>query len=151
MPLEATVDLLIGQWVESPRLQAAIEAPLAIARDEILPALERVRLMHGIDHAEGVWLDYLGLRVGLRRPATTDPSQDLRFGFEGTPQARGFDQVPFAGDEANAAIYPLHDRIFRNFVRARGPTWSWEMAPSRPSQRLSGSLMSMPLWWMAGT
>ena len=66
-----------------------------------------------------MWLDFLGIRVGLPRPATTDPSADLRWGFEGPAQARGFDQVPFAGDEANVALYPLPDAVYRRFIRAR--------------------------------
>ena len=119
MALEATSDLVIGQWVDSPRLRAAIEAPIDAIREEVLPAFDRLTLMRHIDTAEGVWLDYLGVRVGIRRPATTDPSMDLRFGFTGPTQSRGFDTVPFSGDAANAAVYPLPDGIFRRFVKSR--------------------------------
>ena len=119
MALEATSDLVIGQWVDSPRLRAAIEAPIDAIREEVLPAFDRLTLMRHIDTAEGVWLDYLGVRVGIRRPATTDPSADLRFGFTGPTQSRGFDTVPFSGDAANAAVYPLPDAVFRRFVRSR--------------------------------
>ena len=114
MALEATSDLVIGQWVDSPRLRAAIEAPIDAIREEVLPAFDRLTLMRHIDTAEGVWLDYLGVRVGIRRPATTDPSADLRFGFTGPTQSRGFDTVPFSGDAANAAVYPLPDGVFQD-------------------------------------
>ena len=119
MPIEATSDLVIGQWFDSPRLRAAIDAPLAMAREEVIPAFERVAEMRDIDKAEGVWLDYLGVRVGLDRPATTDPAQDARFGFTGPMQSTGFDNAPFAGSEANAQVYPLPDAIFRRFIKAR--------------------------------
>ena len=64
-----------------------------------------------------MWLDYLGTRLGIERPATTDPAQDDRFGFDmaGSP----FDQAPFRGDVANDAVYPLPDALYRRLVKAR--------------------------------
>ena len=44
---------------------------------------------------------------------------DERFGFEGPTQSRGFDLQPFAGDEANAAVYPLPDGPYRRLIEAR--------------------------------
>ena len=70
-----------------------------------------------IDTAEGVWLDYLGTRLGLKRPATTDPALDDRFGFD--MAGLGFDQAPFRGDAANDAVYPLPDAVYRKLLRAR--------------------------------
>lgn len=119
MALEASSDLLVGQWQDSPRFRAAIDAPITVIRQDVIGGFDRIRLMRDIDHAEGVWLDFLGVRVGIRRPATTDPSQDVRWGFEGPTQSRGWDLAPFAGDEANAAVYPLPDAVFRCFVKAR--------------------------------
>ena len=115
--LETTSDLLVGQWQDSPRLRAAVDAPLDTIREDVLPAFEQLRLMRDIATAEGVWLDYLGVRVGLRRPSTTDPSADLRFGFDDA--GSGFDQARFRGDAVNDAVYPLPDTIFRRFVKAR--------------------------------
>ena len=73
--------------------------------DDAIAARDAIQLMQHIDHAVGVWLDYLGTRLGIERPATTDPAQDDRFGFDmaGSP----FDQAPFRGDVANDALYPL--------------------------------------------
>ena len=76
--------------------------------------------MRSVDTAKGIWLDYLAARVGLKRPATTDAAQDERFGFTGPTQSRGFDQAPFAGDEANASVFPLGDESFRRLIKARG-------------------------------
>ena len=73
MALEASTDLLVGFWSGSPRLRGSIDAMLDPLRDDVLPALDRLQLMRAIDDAEGVWLDYLGVRYGLRRPSTTDP------------------------------------------------------------------------------
>ena len=74
--------------------------------------------MQAVDDAEGVWLDYLGARVGVDRPATSNPAADLRFGFDDA--GRGFDQVPFRGAAASDAVFPLHDATYRAFVKARG-------------------------------
>ena len=115
--LQTTSDLLVGQWQDSPRLRAAVDAPLDTIREDVLPAFDTLRLMRDIDKAEGVWLDYLGVRVGLRRPSTTDPGADPRFGF--TLAGTGFDQEPFRGEAANDAVYPLPDVIYRRFVKAR--------------------------------
>lgn len=118
MPLEADIELLIGQWSDSPKLQAAIQAGLD-ALGEVMDAFDSLSLMQQIDTAEGVWLDYIGARLGLRRPATTDPQADARFGFTGPAQSRGFDLAPFKGDAANDAVFPLPDAIYRRFIRAR--------------------------------
>ena len=117
--LETNSDLVVGQWSDSPRLRSAIDAPLDAAREDVFPAFEQLEIFRHIDTAEGVWLDYLGVRVGLRRSATTDPSADERFGFTGPTQARGFDQSPFSGDDVNDAVFPLPDEVYRRFIRAR--------------------------------
>lgn len=115
--LEATSELVIGQWQLSPRLRAIIDTELAILNDDVVTALERLKLMQRIETAEGVWLDYLGVRLGIRRPVTSDPAQDDRFGFD--MAGEGFDQAPFRGVSENDAVYPLPDVIFRKLLRAR--------------------------------
>ena len=112
-------ELLIGQWTAAPRLRGLVDLFLDDIRNRVVPVLERLRLFEEIDTAVGVWLDRLGVRLGLRRPASTDPQQDERIGFTGPTQAQGFDQAPFAGDQANQAVYPLPDAIYRRMCRAR--------------------------------
>ena len=117
MAIEATSDLLIGQWVDSPRLRAAIDAVLDAVCDGVIESFERLDLMRQIDSAEGVWLDYIGIRLGYSRPSTVDPASDQRFGFDSA--GVGFDQGPFRGDVANDASFPLADEIYRDFLQAR--------------------------------
>ena len=119
--LEARINLLISQWADSPLLQALPR--LSVDRgNEVLAALARLELMRTIDGAEGIWLDYIGSRLGCRRPAVTSPSDDPRFGFEGVTQARPFGVAPFRGMEENAAIFPLNDEVYRLILKARGIT-----------------------------
>ena len=113
----ASVDLMLGQWEVSPRLRALVSTPADRARDSFLPGLAEMLLMTSIDDAQGVWLDFLGRRIGIERPATTDPAQDPRWGFDmaGEP----FDSAPFKGDVANDAVFPLPDEPWRRIIRAR--------------------------------
>jgi len=115
----ASSELVIGQWVDSPKFLATLDAPIEVINDDVLASLNELDLMHQIDSAEGIWLDFIGTRLGLSRPSTSDPSQDDRFGFAGPAQSRGFDQAPFKGDSANDAIYPLPDELYKSFIKAR--------------------------------
>ena len=118
--LQASTNLLAGQWQLSPKLLAAIDAPLAAIREEVLPALERIEQMRDIDDAEGVWLDILGSLLGLDRPAVPGSTTGDRFGFEGATGAVGFDQAPFRGANPVAALEPLPDEVYRKLIRTRG-------------------------------
>ena len=114
---QSSINLLIGQWQDSPVLKGFIEEFLDMVREQALPAIQTLKSMREIETAEGVFLDALGTRLGVDRPATTDPTQDVRFGFDaaGLP----FDQAPFRGDAENDAVYPLPDSLYRSLLRAR--------------------------------
>ena len=118
MELEASTELLAGQWQRSERLLAAVDAPLAAIREGVIPAFDALELMRHIDTAEGAWLDWLGTRVGLDRPSIEGDTTADRFGFEGAGQ--GFDRVPFHGRRNLDPLVPLPDSIYRRFIRARG-------------------------------
>ena len=109
-------DLLIGQWQQAPRLTRMV-ALIQNIMDTAIAAADHIALMRDIDEAEGVWLDYLGLLVGIERPGVSDPTLDERFGFDTAGQP--FDTAPFRGAAVNDAIYPLPDPVYRRMVRAR--------------------------------
>lgn len=113
-------EVLLGQWRDSPRLRALVTDVLQDFADEALAAVARITLMLDIDDSEGVWLDYLGVRLGIRRPATVNPGIDRRFGFDrsGLP----FDRAPFASTDPEATVYPLPNEVWRRFLRARAVT-----------------------------
>ena len=109
--------LLIGQWQNAPRLRAIIDI-IQADRDAALTATDTLRRMLNVHTSEGVFLDIHAARLGLARPATSDPTADPRFGFDDAGEP--FDVAPFRGSRANDAVYPLPDEIFRRFVLARG-------------------------------
>ena len=116
MPRTDLPAMLLGQWQSAPRLMAIAEF-LREIRDGILDGHEQIGMQLSLDDAVGVWLDWLGLRIGLRRPAVSDPVRDERWGFDDA--GRGFDLVPFQGAAENDAVYPLPDVLFQQLIRAR--------------------------------
>lgn len=116
----ASTDLLIGQWRNSENLKAAIQIYLDVIRTEIHEPRQRMRAMRLIDSAEGVWLDYLGVRLGIRRPYTSEIGDDPRWGFDAA--GVGFDLAPFRGAAINDAVFALPDVAYKRFVKARAIT-----------------------------
>ena len=115
----ASSALVVGQWALAPRLRGVIDSFTDRIGGEIMTAIDRLAAMRSLETAEGVWLDFLGTRLGLDRPSVADPSMDARWGFDGPPQSRGFDQAPYRGDAANDARYPLPDEVYRLMLGAR--------------------------------
>ena len=74
------------------------------------------RVSNSIKNAEGVWLDYLGIRLGLPRPQV---EADRRvFGF--APQNVGFNQGPFASLEKNTGGKAgIGDSLYRKLLYGR--------------------------------
>ena len=118
--IQTTIDLLIGQWQGSPKLRSLVTIYRDLMVKDVLPAIETLQLQRQIEKAEGVHLDAIGRRLGLLRPSTQDRAQDARWGFDEAGEA--FDQVPFAGDAANDAVFPLPDAAYRRLLRARAIT-----------------------------
>ena len=116
LPPPRLIDLLIGQWQQAPRLVGVV-ALLQTILDDGAAAKDRMELMLNVDAAEGVWLDYRGRLLGIDRPGVSDPTLDVRFGFDDA--GVGFDQAPLRGAMANDAIYPLPDPVYRRMVKAR--------------------------------
>jgi len=85
-------------------LHDAVEEPFGKLRD-----------MQVVDTAEGVWLDYIGERLGMPRPFVTEVGD--RFGFSSYQQA--YDQAPYAGSQQNADTAPMADHSYRRILQAR--------------------------------
>ena len=116
MPTDLSL-LLLPQWQDSPRVRGIVTDILTPLRDSLHDALSRFEAMLDLDSAEGVWLDWIGARIGLPRPATAAFADDAHFGFDSA--GVGFDQAPFAGAPANDATSPLADPLYRLLLRAR--------------------------------
>ena len=91
--LNARIALLISQWTGNAQINALLRGMYGLIDTEFVQALKDLERMRNWDTAEGVWLDYIGRRLGFTRP-TIDVNV-TRFGFEGSSGV-GFNQAPFA-------------------------------------------------------
>ena len=124
MAFVASTDLLVSQWGQALTLKAVIDIGLDVLREEIeLPAQQLQRMM-SLDTAEGVWLDLIGERLGLRRPYTVGDAVGVdsgeTFGYDSA--GVGFDQARFADIASLEPQYPILDELYRKMIRARSVT-----------------------------
>ena len=117
MPLRDHLDLLMTQYQDSPRLKALIGGFLDVLQEELLdPATYLGRALNP-NEIDGVWLDYLGARLGFTRPLIAFAQTDF-FGFDGA--GLGFDQAPL---ESALTVYEVKqgvgDNWYRSMLRAR--------------------------------
>ena len=116
--LGENAELLIQQWRRVPRMQALMEALLGVVDDHLVKPLAEMERMTRIETAEGVWLDYIGERLEMPRPAT-DLGNFSFFGFHGSGGV-GFDQGPFATViESLSPRVPVGDGYYRVVLRMR--------------------------------
>lgn len=115
---DATVDLLISQWASKPRMRALANALLDAKRKGILEPLEYLERNDDLNQAKGVWLDYIGQHLGLRRPAVDSTAYTDHFGFDDAGVA--WDSARYDDSESLPALSPAGDDLYRRLIRARG-------------------------------
>ena len=91
--LDERLALLISQWQGSVQIEMLLRGMYEIIDTEFVQALRDLEEMRGWDTARGVWLDYIGKRLGFMRPSIN--AMVTRFGFDGGDGV-GFNQAPFA-------------------------------------------------------
>ena len=113
--LEASPKLLIDQWAGASNLNGIVRSFVGEGQVQI-DALERMEEMRQVDTAEGVWLDYIGERVGLARPSAEDYSRTFGFDDAGV----GFDQGRMRDLGPVQPRTPIGDELYRRMIKARG-------------------------------
>lgn len=94
-------------------LQELLSQILSIMQAQFIDVIKQYTDKYSIDTADGVWLDYVGYRLGVfSRPSYENPGE--YFGFDDT--GTGFDQAPFEND---ILLVPINDAYFRAFLKAR--------------------------------
>lgn len=116
-PALASTDLLVGQWRNAVNMKAMLDAFIEEMGEEVFAALNELYKNRVIVTAEGIWLDFIGERLGIDRPWASQGGIDLRWGFEGI--GVGFDQRPFKGAAENDETFPLPDIVYRKILYAR--------------------------------
>ena len=116
--VHANAGLLIQQWQQAPRMRALVDALQGVMDDHLVKPLGEMEERLRMDIAEGVWLDFIGERLMLPRPAT-DIGNFAFFGFHGSGGV-GFDQGPFATVvEALSTRVPVGDEFYRKLLMMR--------------------------------
>ncbi len=117
--MEASIALLISQWRESPNLKAVIQIWLDVLNEEIAIPVAQLQALQRIDDSEGVWLEYIGIRLGIVRPSISRSSalNIGAFGFDGA--GVGFDQSHYSDVFTLEEQTPLGDQVYRNLIKAR--------------------------------
>ncbi len=116
--VHANAGLLIQQWQQAPRMRALVDALLGVVDDHLVKPLGEMEERLRMDIAEGVWLDFIGERLMLPRPAT-DIANFASFGFHGSDGV-GFDQGPFSTVvEALSPRVPVGDEFYRKLLMMR--------------------------------
>ena len=118
-----------------PKFTAMMNARLQLAEDLQAQPLRDLEQQLLIDSARGVWLDFLGARLGLPRPTTLIPRTYFGFGpaidpgnapTAVTPPVlrAGFNQAPFftTRDLGGHAVEAIADSVYRQCLRARRVT-----------------------------
>ena len=119
--LKNGVDRLIQQYEQADTLRVLLNAELDTMQRQEMTPLARLNRMQNIDLAEGVWLDRIGDRLGLKRPQGewVFANIDKVFGFDGSTMP-GFDQVPFDAVNRPKTHRPaINDRYYRPLLKGR--------------------------------
>ena len=114
------VQLLIGQWRAGAGtgLSDFMRELLSIVDAELVQPLVQIEAGASLDTAEGIFLDYIGERLGFSRP-TQDDTNIERFGYRDSG-GKGFDQAPFYTIDPQAVgRVPVGDEEYRSALRAR--------------------------------
>lgn len=115
--MDASTDLLIWQWRNSPNLTALVEIWLDVITENIETPLVALGEMRNLNTARGIWLDRIGERLGLLRPSAVAKPDDY-FGFDDA--GLGFDRGRLTGNAENLPREPIGDELYRQLLRARG-------------------------------
>ena len=116
--IDTNAELLVQQWRRAPRMKALVEAVLGVVHDHLVEPLTDIEGRVRIETADGVWLDYIGERLELPRPAT-NLANFAFFGFDGSGGV-GFDQGPMATvNEALSPRVPVGDVYYRSLLHMR--------------------------------
>ena len=114
----SNTSLLVQQGQQAPRMRALVDALQGVMDDHLVKPLGEMEERLRIDIAEGFWLDFIGERLMLPRPAT-DIANFASFGFHGSDGV-GFDQGPFATVVAALSTrVPVGDEFYRKLLMMR--------------------------------
>ena len=114
--LSASRDLLLSQWRGKPNFEWLCEIFLhAVSAN--MDTLTRLDEQRGWSGARGVYLDYIGERIGVPRPSVEAMDYSETFGFDSA--GKGWDQVRMRGRGTTELRVGLGDEWYAFLLEAR--------------------------------
>ena len=110
-----TDNVIIRQYQRSPRILGIAQRIDELVTRQLIDPAKEIERNISVLNAEGFWLDRIGERFDIERPAI-GAGEYAVFGFEGN--GVGFDQGPFTPDTGGGT--PIADDTYRRLILARG-------------------------------
>ena len=114
------INRVASQWndVDSPDFYGQLINKLQLFNDVFIQPFTFAAMQNSLDLAEGVFLDYLGQRLGLQRPIVDDIASLEFIGF--SAEDVGFDQGPFRTiDPLLGRNIGISDDYYRRILKGR--------------------------------
>ena len=153
--LDDLLDLLISQYTGNAPINALLRGMYGLIDAELVQALKDLERMRNWDTAEGVWLNYIGRRLGMERPSID--TVVTRLGFDGGDGV-GFNQAPFATATGfvpqvavSDAVYLLCLKVWAGTILTSGtiPDMNAAVQRSFPNAYYT-TARTAPLRWFPG-
>lgn len=107
--------VIVRQYQQSPVILGIAQRINEIIQTELIDSANTLEQYVSVLNARGEWLDRIGERFDIPRPALRD-DQFLRFGFDDA--GVGFDQAIFGPERGGGT--PIADETYRRLILARG-------------------------------
>jgi hypothetical protein len=101
---------------QDTNVQVLLDGFHAVLQQYLADVINEFSEKFDIRTADGVWLDYIGYKVGVFERPAVPVTQDEYFGFSGSP-GTGFNQASFLA--ASEDTLPVDDDTFREFLLVR--------------------------------
>ena len=114
------IRVVASQWNEedSPEFYRQLQEKLQLFNTTFIEPLEFAAMQNNLNSAEGVFLDYLGVRLGVQRPIIDDIASLDFIGF--SAEDVGFDQGPFKTiDPLLGRNIGISDDYYRRILQGR--------------------------------
>jgi len=119
--IDAIRDYELSQYANAEKMNALLDAFVTIMQTSVVDVLETLNRAMNPDEVDGVFLDRLGIRLGMTRPRVQDNTREF-WGLEGTRDnyGRPLSQAPFWTEDPTAIVYaPIGNSVFRSILFAR--------------------------------
>lgn len=124
MSVKTYTDLVTSEHKNKPKFQAMMEASLGpIVRIQDL--VKSFPALFDVDDAVGIWLDTVGLWVGVSRFVST-PLTGIYFEWDGTAMV-GWNSGIWQGEfSPTSGLTELPDDVYRTLIKAKIAANSWD-------------------------